>query len=359
MSRLPRTRRHAKSLLLLTAFFAAVLLIPTLWSAAGAQSSLPEPVVLPGDAGAGAAAGRQEQPQIAQGTSGYLAVWADARTAYKSGEAGASIGGLNVSNDNSGLGSMVDIYAARLDANGQAIDQTPIVVAQAHYDQNHPRVAWNGQNYLVAWYATRDDDRYTTDLLAARVSPAGVLLDQTPILIKSGVETWPANVITDASNNWVVVWEGVLPQEGTNIPRGVLVARVANNGTVLDPGGRVIYNHHNQFMGNPDLARAGDRYLLSFMTYGPPYKTWALTFDSNFNQLRVGPETIFPNGGAARVSSNGDTWLLVSGNQATRISRDGDPVGPVITLRPSNSLYFPGENEICWDGSNWQIAYTI
>ncbi len=48
----------------------------------------------------------------------------------------------------------------------------------------------------------------------------------------------PNAVIDDGAGNWVVAWEGFLPQEGGSIPRGVFVTRVANDGTVLDPEGR-------------------------------------------------------------------------------------------------------------------------
>jgi hypothetical protein len=303
MLRSLRSHKYAKGLFLLAAFILAGLLIPSAWRV-GAQPSLFAPVILPGDDASAAAAGRQEQPQIAQGANNYLAVWSDARTSLVNSEAATVVTSFSGPNDGSGLGTLADIYAARLDANGQVIDTTPIV-------------------------------------------------------IKEDVTYGPRNIIVDTAGNWVVVWEDSLPQEGTSLPVGVFIARVSDNGTNLDPGGKVVYNHHSQFMGNPDISRAGDRYLVTFMTFGPPYNTYGLTLDSNFNQLRNGPELLIPNGGGGRVSSNGNIWLVVSGNLATLVSHDGDPFGPAITMRPNSITYYPGDDEICWDGSNWYVAYTI
>ncbi len=364
MPRLPRTQRRAKGLSLIVFIAAAGLLLPFLTVAA--QVTLSTPAVLPGSDGRPAAAGRQEEVRVSKGADTYLAVWSDGRTAL----ADNGTTGLNVSVGTAGLGTMLDIYAARLNAAGQVVDTTPIIVNQAQHNQTSPRVGWNGQSWLVSWLSVRprDEFSFTQDLVAARVAADGRLLDPAPIVIKSdvSVEQRPAAVIDDGAGNWVVVWEGFLPQEGTSIPRGVFVARVANDGTVLDPGGRVVYNHHSQFMGNPDLARAGDRYLLTFMTFGPPYTVQGVLLDANFNNLRNGPEMLAGNGVNPRVASNGQTWFVAwydgaSGNiqhvNGTRVSRDGDPLDvPSIAVNP-NIGTSPATPQVEWDGSNWFVAY--
>ena len=71
---------------------------------------------LPGDLAAWAAVKQQDAPQIAKGGNGYLAVWTDMRSTLTST-------GVNGPFTGSGLGSMTDIYAARLDASGNAIDE--------------------------------------------------------------------------------------------------------------------------------------------------------------------------------------------------------------------------------------------
>lgn len=133
MPRLPRPHRRARALLA-TALFAAAGLLPPLLGAA-AQVALSAPAVLPGHDGRTAAAGRQEEPQVSKGADTYLAVWTDGRTAL----ADNGTVGLNTGLDNAGLGTMLDIYAARVGAAGQVIDSTPVVVSRAPNNQRPRR----------------------------------------------------------------------------------------------------------------------------------------------------------------------------------------------------------------------------
>src|SRR5688572_28249310 len=141
--------------------------------------SLSDPLLLRGDAAP--AAGQQQDARIAAGAGGFLTVWVDDRsvTAPVPNSHGATYTGT-------GLGSLWDVYAARLDGAGNVIDTAPIVVTQAELYQSTPRVAWNGQNWLVVWQTEREDDRYHSDVVATRVAPDGTVLDRTPILISAG-----------------------------------------------------------------------------------------------------------------------------------------------------------------------------
>ncbi|MCA1631565.1 MAG: hypothetical protein LC774_14775 [Acidobacteria bacterium] len=290
MQRLPRFRRGA-----VFALFALLLssLLLTNFFSAGAQVVLSEPQILPGDLGSLAAAGVQERPQLSTGADSYLAVWVDSRTALS----------------------------------GTLFTKRP-----------------------------RDPYSHTYDLVAARVSPAGALLDQAPIMIRADVsiDSAPRAVIEDGAGNWVVAFESFLPQEGTSIPRGTLVARVSNDGTVLDPGGRLVYNHHSQYMGDSDIARAGDRYLLTFIDIGQTYRVMGLLLDANLNQLRNGPEQLL-SGTKPRVASNGESWYVVSTGNGTRVSRDGDPVDlGGINIYPVSA----SDPSLCWDGQYWFVAFN-
>jgi hypothetical protein len=137
------------------AALALLALVVSLFShgflSASAQAALGAPQTLPGDPGPVAAPGPQERPQLSRGADSYLSVWTDSRTAL-AGTLGTS---------GTGLGSLQDIYAARIGADGRVIDTTPIIVSQEQHEQIQPRVGWNGQNWLVSWltkparYSTR------------------------------------------------------------------------------------------------------------------------------------------------------------------------------------------------------------
>ena len=315
---------------------------------ASAQAALGEPQTLPGDSGTVTAASPQERPQLSRGAESYLSVWTDSRTAL-AGTLGTS---------GTGLGNLQDIYAARIAADGRVIDTTPIIVSQEQHEQINPRVGWNGQNWLVSWLTKRPRDQYshTHDLVAARVSPAGALLDAAPIVIRADVslDSKPAAVIEDGAGNWIVIFESFLPQEGTSIPRGVLAARISDAGVVLDPGGRLIYNHHNQFMGDSDIARAGDRYLLTFVDVASSHGVMGLLLDASLNPLRNGPEQLGGGGAKPRVASNGETWFVINRATGTLVNRDGDAAGTTAFINPVSVA----DPVVCWDGQYWIVAFS-
>ncbi|MGH7149415.1 MAG: hypothetical protein ACREIU_01890, partial [Planctomycetota bacterium] len=136
-----------------------------------AQAPVLSPVqLLPGDGAIGPAAGDQRSPALVPGGGGFLAVWEDARTDLVP----------NLLADQGGF----DVCAARLDAFGTPIDLLPIAVSETFGDQTRPRAAWNGQDWLVVWVNQEPIGAfYGPAVRAARVSPAGVLLDATPILL--------------------------------------------------------------------------------------------------------------------------------------------------------------------------------
>src|SRR5687768_1239228 len=107
-------------------------------------SGTPEPVtlldevVLPGDVSVGAAPFAQYDPYIASGPNGTsLAVWTDYRTG---GHPNLNWGITN--------GTMADVWAARIAADGTLIDTIPIAVNHDAWKQSAPRAAWNGTGWL-------------------------------------------------------------------------------------------------------------------------------------------------------------------------------------------------------------------
>lgn len=137
----------------------AVTMLLLAWGGAvGAAATVSTLTLLPGDAAIAPAAGNQTTPAIATGGQGSLVVWADDRSSATNSATYPS-------------GSRIDIYAARLDANGQLLDPIPIVVAENAAEQTQPRVAWNGQDYLVVWTTQLPTEfYYSYGIEAARVS---------------------------------------------------------------------------------------------------------------------------------------------------------------------------------------------
>src|SRR5512133_19115 len=117
-------------------------------------------------------------------------------------------------------------------------------------------VAWGGTNYLVAWA----DVRGTTgsDIRAARVSPDGMLVDTATILVSaaSGDQIVPS--VAFDGTNYLVVWQ----DHRIAGDRDIRAARVTPAGNVLDPASIAISQPGNQ--ANPSVAFDGTSFLVVF-----------------------------------------------------------------------------------------------
>ena len=317
-------------------------------------------ILLPGDGTIGPAAGNQERPQIEAGGNGYLVVWEESRANMLGilGNQGCSGG------DPCGQ-TLKDIYAARLDANGQLIDTMPIVVSQATWDQSLPQVSWNGQNWLVVWNTQRVANfSYTTDVVGARISPQGVLLDPVPFVIDGNPtidELYPQ--VANDGTNWVVVWM----DQGDYFE--IDATRISPSGAVLDPGGVPIHTP-----GFPDapynfsIAFAGDEFLIAMQQSGNGGDDIEAIRITPTLQ-RIGGVTVISNAANYQtlpdVTSNGTDFFVVWHDErlaqdirvfGSRVNHDGQALDPSgIDISGNNGGYpYP---DVVWDGTQWIAAW--
>lgn len=344
---------------------AAYLLCALLvWSVSAAEPPpLSDLEFLPGDDALAPAAGKQLSPEIAPGGQGFLAVWVDQRTSLTS-----------IPNFTGGpyfhpyIGSMWDIYAARLDAQGNLLDEAPIIVAQQILNQGMPDVAWNGESWLVVWSGQKGmaccPDIH---LYAARVSADGVLLDQDPIEVDpvSDDVYWPT--VASDGVNWLVVWRDWDLQEGIATLDG---ARIAADGTVLDPGGTYVrHDTHNSYPIDPDLVWAGDEFLLVWEEDSGEIAGQRLASDLQ----SIGPvfriNTYSPSvGHNPRVATNGMDFFVTYWEDryygwaqlfGVRVAHDGailDPGGIEVTDYADYTNFEPA---VDFDGSNYVVVYSL
>jgi MYXO-CTERM domain-containing protein len=155
------------------------------------------------------ATGNQTAPAVAFDGTNYFVAWQDNR------------GGFNY-----------DIYGSRVSPAGTVLDGvgTGVAISTAANDQLTPAIAFDGTNYLVAW----SDGRWgTPDIYGARVSPAGLVLDASGIGVSSmtpNAQTAP-RVAFDGTNH-VIVWADTRSGNAD-----VYAARVSPAGTILDASG--------------------------------------------------------------------------------------------------------------------------
>lgn len=135
-------------------------------------------------------------------------------------------------------------YATRVTPAGVVLDTTPILIAQqnAAGPTYTPVVAFDGSNYLVAY----PDNRSTTlgevtTLSATRVSRSGVVLDGTSstpgIVVATSANTINAGLsLAFIAGQYWLSW--VSSQDnGTIVEDGLYLARISTAGAVISPGG--------------------------------------------------------------------------------------------------------------------------
>jgi probable HAF family extracellular repeat protein len=307
------------------------------------------------------AAGTQQQAQIAKGASSTLVVWSDNRTSIPRAAEYVS----------DGQGGGFDIYAARYAADGTLIDTAPIVVSEQVGDQISPVVAWNGQNWLVAWISPPINNYQIKNVVGVRISPSGAILDAAPIVIGTDAASGDTNYISAASDgvNWIVVWGGGYYESQ------IRAARIGNNGALVDAGGggKILFDDTGHFTapGNAKFAFANNQFLLIWigLTSGG-YGIRAQRFNQNLDPIDTASFKVNLVSGSsatgADVATDGTdffvTWVdsRFAYNEifGTRVSAAGQVLDPNgIKLYGVPGSYSQSAVALCFDGANYVAAY--
>jgi len=132
-------------------------------------------------------------PAVAFGRGAYLVAW---REGWEGKNGGARI------------------RAARVGPHGRLLDAQPIELApnkDKDAPQERPRVAFCKDTFLVVWHDLRNGTDY--DVLAARVSADGRLLDAEPIRIAAGPHNQTLPDVAADTEGFLVVWQGFVEQD--------------------------------------------------------------------------------------------------------------------------------------------------
>lgn len=332
----------------LTVFASSVLL-----SRAHAQAPILSPFhELVGDAQVGLATGDQLTPAISKGASSSLVVWADRRTSLSSNSAASESG--------------LDIFALRLDANGQRIESVPLALGMTPGTDAEPQVAWNGQNWLVAWKSQAPfNSQYAASMVGVRVSPAGQVLDATPITILGyAFSDIGTHALASDGANWVVVAQGTSAGYAN-----LRAARVSPAGVVLDPTPVQLFPEGQ--LTTVRLAHAQSSYLLVWSQYSSANGDDVVgrRFSSALVWQDAAPFAIGATSmddARAQVGSNG-TQFFVVWDRPVSISRDilgarVQPSGQVLDTTPItlSGLFWYGAGASCapvFDGTHWITSW--
>jgi len=305
---------------------------------------------VPGDASIAAAAKDQNDPSLSQGGSTVLALWSDNRA----NSTGAYEGETSW-----------DIYGMRFDASGHPLETIPFAIAVGPAAQKSPRASWNGTNWLVVFESVDfgGTGYYQASLEALRVAPDGHVLDPSPIKLYNMTPVGSTWAVASDGSGWVVV------NQGTSVNGDLVAARISSAGVLLDPGPRRLVPATYYQRGGFHLSHAGGVYLLAYeesMTGHDP--TNAIRFDAGLNLLNGAPFGLAPSP-LSRMISNGTGFYAVWNEQlpdftmavkGSRIGTNGqklDGGGSGVNISGPNPPDGYATTSVAWDGSQWKVTW--
>ncbi|MDX2040343.1 MAG: hypothetical protein SF097_03795 [Acidobacteriota bacterium] len=316
------------------------------------QPQLSQPVMLPGDATVGDAAGGQGSQRISKGANGYLVVWQDARADLR--------GSYYIEYD---LWPYSELLAARMDVNGNLIDYTPISITRNRTFYFKPDVVWNGRYWLITWQERVFDQSncpWCFAIKGVRVSAEGIVVDSVPIQIGRPYEDFSVTDLESDGSNWVVA---KLPPN--SLDGGVVQAiRISSDGQVLDFQERTVAQVPNNLRAvGLDMAFAGDEYLV---IWGEGRRTplsgvsahtlqaqrISLSLEPIGEQFSIGQSKQAENLVVKpRVASDGTDFLVVWLNEMRVVSHNGQ-----VISEPVSNWGWANPFELCWDGMEYVAA---
>jgi hypothetical protein len=210
-------------------------------------------------------------PAVAWGGSSYLVTWSqrgERFTPLQSGvriSAGGAIldatpmqfGSAEYGDAAAGAGGWLVVWAETHVLRAEFVSSSgerggPFVIQDGRYLE--PSVAWNGSEFLVAW----TDEDYQRAVRAVRVSPSGVVLDSTPIVLESGNRDMPFPDVAGGDGNFLVAWGDFRDS------RGAALARIVNgDGTLLGNGPIELTAHIKDLKARVTAAWDGSAFVVA------------------------------------------------------------------------------------------------
>jgi hypothetical protein len=148
-----------------------------------------------------------------------------------------------------------DIWGTRVTADGTVLDPYGFQITSGPICALAPAIAFGDSVYLIAWYDNRAG--LTTDIYGTRVTRSGVVLDSAGIPICTAPNEQRAPDAAFCDSCFLIAWEDLrnLPN-----PSNIYAARVRSDGSVLDPDGIAI-THPPGPQGGVRLAAGSDCFL--------------------------------------------------------------------------------------------------
>jgi MYXO-CTERM domain-containing protein len=185
---------------------------------------------------------RRGEPDLASDGSDYLVVWVDFFEDYQADS---------------------NLYGTRISgSDGQPLDRDDeIVISEASDYQSNPAVASNGTNYAVVWDDTRDTGSLSDrDVFATRIDADGNVLDGSGVLIaRENRAQWTPDVASDGTD-FMIVWQ----DRRTGNDEDIYAARFGSDGSLLDSTAIVLADTDGRNDNDPRIAFDGSEYVVTW-----------------------------------------------------------------------------------------------
>jgi hypothetical protein len=294
-------------------------------------------VLDPGGIAISAPADAQLNPAVAFGDTVYLVTWTD----WRDGNA--------------------NIYAARVTMDGTVLDPSGFAVCDTTLEQAYPSVSSDGSGWLAVWHDYRSGQ---ADICGSRVAADGTVLDPGGVMVSASAtdEFYPD--IAFNGTNYLVAWD----DEPGATSRDVFAARVAPDGTVLDPAGIAVSTVARQ----QELAAVssdGSNYIVAWIdyrgggtwdTYGARINGAGTVIDASGLPICTDPSQQY----APDVAFNGTNWLVAWHDSRNgpkdiygmRVATDGSNADP-SAFAVSTSAAYQSQPALAFDGGNYLAVW--
>jgi hypothetical protein len=248
----------------------------------------------------------------------------------------------------------IKVSAARVSPAGTVLDPTAIALSTATGSQADPAISFGDSSFLVAW----GDNRSGADIYGTRVSPSGAVLDPSGIRLSPASGDQYAPAIAFNGTDHLVVWA-----EGST-----RAARVTPDGVVRDPSGITVAGL--PLLGRPAVVASGPTFLVAWHdprrggddVYGARIDATGRNLDPFARALAT---TVVSSGDVPSVAlgSSGSGFFLAWEDRryegvdvfGTAVSTTGSPAGPgTLVSRAANSQR---NVAIGFDGTNFLVVW--
>ena len=209
-----------------------------------------------------------------------------------------------------------------------------------------PAIAFDGQNFLVAWQdGSAATSAPSSNVYASRITPDGEVLDPggIPVSVSSSLHCGPASVSFDGQN-YMLVWDCTADSGADDSTWELFCARVTPSGQVLAPGVQQLTTGSDCWGNRPvGISFDGSDFLVVYRTKSSLIR--GLRVSTSGTSLD-GPTgfTISDNGKYPSVAFDGTNYFVVWHTpgldyRGARVATDGtvlDPDGITICSSPDN-----------------------